>query len=111
MVDRFAIASRVADDEDVKIELLVGNPEISRPSRNPDRKPNFKPRHDAEPVRYEDRKPHEGVATPKFEGTGYKGKKPFAGGKSKFEGAGKPGAEGGKPAFKEKKAAWKKKKR
>ena len=46
VVDRFSIASRVADDEDVKIELLVGNPEISRPSRNPDRKPNFKPQHE-----------------------------------------------------------------
>ena len=59
VVDRFAIASRVADDEDVKIELLVGSPEISRPSRNPDRKPNFKPRPEAESTRYEDRKPHE----------------------------------------------------
>jgi hypothetical protein len=62
-------------------------------------------------VRYEDRKPHEGAAKPMFEGTGYKGKKPFAGGRPKFEGAGKPRAEGDKPAFKEKKAAWKKKKR
>jgi hypothetical protein len=109
---------------------LIGNPEISRPSRNPDRKPNFKPQHDAETLRYEDRKPHEGVAKPKFdgtgykgrkpfpddgkpkfEGTGYKGKKPFAAGKPKFEGAGKSRAEGDTTAFKEKKAAWKKKKR
>ncbi len=51
------------------------------------------------------------LAKPKFEGTGYKGKKPFAGGKPKFEGAGKPRAKGDTPAFKEKKAAWKKKKR
>jgi ATP-dependent RNA helicase DeaD len=86
VVDRFSIASRVADDEDVKIELLVSNPEISRPSRNPGRKP-------------------------KFEGTGYKGKKPFAGDKPRFEGAGKPHAAGDTPVFKEKKAAWKKKKR
>ena len=111
VVERFTIASLVADDEDVKIELLNGAPEISHPSRHPDRKPNFKPRHGAEPVRYEDRKPHEGAARPKFEGTGYKGKKPFAGGKVKFEGAGKPHAVGDTPAFKEKKAAWKKKKR
>ncbi|MEQ1522091.1 MAG: hypothetical protein ABL936_12550, partial [Aestuariivirga sp.] len=104
--------------------------EISHPSRNPDRKPNFKPKHGAEPQRYEDRKPHEGTAKPKFEGTGYKGKKPFpggdkpkfegtgykgkkpfAGGKPKFEGAAKPHVADGTPAFKEKKAAWKKKKR
>lgn len=112
VVDRFSIASRVADDEDVKIELLVGSPEISRPSRNPDRKPNFKPKHDTEPTRYEDRKPHVEGDRPKFEGAGYKGKKPFAGsGKPKFEGGGKPGAGGDKPAFKDKKAAWKKKKR
>lgn len=130
VVERFTIASLVADDEDVKIELLKGAPEISRPSRNPDRKPNFKPKHEAEPQRYEDRKPHEGAAKPKFEGTGYKskkpfgggdkpkfespgykGKKPFAGGKPKFEGAGKPHVAGDTPAFKEKKAAWKKKKR
>ena len=77
VVERFTIASLVADDEDVKIELLKGAPEISRPSRNPDRKPNFKPKHEAEPQRYEDRKPHEGTAKPKFEGTGYKGKKPL----------------------------------
>ena len=111
VVDRFSIASRVADDEDVKIELLVGNPEISRPSRNPDRKPNFKPQHGAETPRYEDRKPHEGLAKPKFEGTGYKRKKPFAGSKPRFEGAGKLRAAGNTPAFKEEKAAWKKKKR
>jgi ATP-dependent RNA helicase DeaD len=130
VVERFTIASLVADDEDVKIELLKGAPEISRPSRNPDRKPNFMPKRDAEPQRYEDRKPHEGTAKPKFEGTGYKGKKPFgdgdkprfestgykgkkpfAGGKPKFEGAGKPHVAGDTPAFKEKKAAWKKKKR
>ena len=80
VVERFTIASLVADDEDVKIELLKGAPEISRPSRNPDRKPNFMPKHEAEPQRYEDRKPHEGAAKPKFEGTGYKGKKPFGGG-------------------------------
>ena len=130
VVERFTIASLVADDEDVKIELLKGAPEISHPSRNPDRKPNFMPKREAEPQRYEDRKPHEGTAKPKFEGTGYKGKKPFvggdkprfestgykgkkpfAGGKPKFEGAGQPRAEGDTPAFKEKKAAWKKKKR
>jgi ATP-dependent RNA helicase DeaD len=130
VVERFTIASLVADDEDVKIELLKGAPEISRPSRNPDRKPNFAPKHEAGPQRYEDRKPHEGAIKPKFEGTGYKGKKPFgaggkpkfesagykgkkpfAGGKPKFEGAGKPNAAGDTPAFKEKKAAWKKKKR
>ena len=130
VVERFTIASLVADDEDVKIELLKGAPEISRPSRNPDRKPNFMPKHEAEPQRYEDRKPHEGTAKPKFEGTGYKGKKPFPGGdkpkfegtgykgkkpfvsgKPKFEGAAKPPVTGGTPAFKEKKAAWKKKKR
>jgi ATP-dependent RNA helicase DeaD len=130
VVERFTIASLVADDEDVKIELLKGAPEISHPSRNPDRKPNFKPKHEAEPQRYEDRKPHEGTVKPKFEGTGYKGKKPFvvgdkprfestgykgkkpfAGGKPKFEGAGKPHVAGDTPAFKEKKAAWKKKKR
>ncbi len=35
VVERFTIASLVADDEDVKIELLKGAPEISRPSRNP----------------------------------------------------------------------------
>ena len=94
VVERFTIASLVADDEDVKIELLKGAPEIGRPSRNLDRKPNFKPKHDAEPVRYEDRKPHEGAAKPKFEGTGYKGKKPFAGGgRPKFEGAGLKGQE------------------
>jgi ATP-dependent RNA helicase DeaD len=128
VVERFTIASLMADDEDVKIELLKGAPEISRPSRNPDRKPNFLPKRDAEPQRYEDRKPHEGAAKPKFESTGYKGKKsfgdkprfestgykgkkPFAGGKPKFEGAEKPRVEGDTPAFKEKKAAWKKKKR
>jgi ATP-dependent RNA helicase DeaD len=128
VVERFTIASLVADDEDVKIELLKGAPEISRPSRNPDRKPNFMPKREAEPQRYEDRKPHEGTVKPKFESTdykgkksfgdkpkfestGYKGKKPFAGGKPKFEGAGKPHAAGDTPAFKEKKAAWKKKKR
>ncbi len=103
VVERFTIASLVADDEDVKIELLMGAPEISRPSRNPDRKPNFKPKHEAEPQRYEDRKPHEGTAKPKFEGTGYKGKKPFAGGgKPKFESTGYKGKKpfaGGKPKF------------
>jgi ATP-dependent RNA helicase DeaD len=111
VVERFTIASLVADDEDVKIELLKGGHDAGKPPRSFDRKPNFKPRHDAEPARYEDRKPHEGAAKPKFESTGYKGKKPFAGGRPKFEGAGKPRAEGDKPAFKEKKAAWKKKKR
>ncbi len=111
VVERFTIASLVADDEDVKIELLKGAPEISRHSRNPGRKPNFKPKHEAEPPRYEDRKPHEGTARPKFEGTDYKGKKPFAGGKPKFEGAGKPHVAGDTPAFRKKKAAWKKKKR
>ncbi len=111
VVERFTIASLVADDEDVKIELLKGAPEISRHSRNPGLKPNFKPKHEAEPPRYEDRKPHEGTARPKFEGTDYKGKKPFAGGKPKFEGAGKPHVAGDTPAFRKKKAAWKKKKR
>ena len=111
VVERFTIASLVADDEDVKIELLKGGHEVSKSPRNFERKPNFKPKHDADPLRYEDRKPHEGAAKPKVEGTGYKGKKPFAGGKPKFEGAGKPRAENDKPAFKEKKAAWKKKKR
>ncbi len=111
VVERFTIASLVADDEDVKIELLKGAPEISRHSRNPGRKPNFKPKHEAEPPRYEDRKPHEGTARPKFEGTDYKGKKPFAGGKPQFEGAGKPHVAGDTPAFRKKKAAWKKKKR
>jgi ATP-dependent RNA helicase DeaD len=110
VVERFTIASLVADDEDVKIELLKGSHEVSKSPRNFERKPNFKPKHDAEPARYEDRKPHEGTAKPKFEGTGYKGKKPFASGRPKFEGTGKPRAEGDKPAFKEKKAAWKKKK-
>ena len=110
VVERFTIASLVADDEDVKIELLKGAPEVSHPSRNPNRKPNFKSKHDGEPIRYEDRKPHEGAAKPR--GEGYKGKKPFAGGgKPKFEGTGKPRTEGDKLPFKEKKAAWKKKKR
>jgi ATP-dependent RNA helicase DeaD len=111
VVERFTIASLMADDEDVKIELLKGGHDAGKPLRSFDRKPNFKPKLDAAPVRYEDRKPHEGAARPKFEGTGYKGKKPFAGGRPKFEGAGKPRAEGDMPAFKEKKAAWKKKKR
>ena len=111
VVERFTIASLVADDEDVKIELLKGGHEGGKAPRSFERKPDFKPKHDSEPARYEDRKPHEGAAKPKFEGTGYKGKKPFAGGRPKFEGAGKPRAEGDKPAFKEKKAAWKKKKR
>jgi ATP-dependent RNA helicase DeaD len=110
VVERFTIASLVADDEDVKIELLKGGHDAGKAPRSFERKPNFKPKHDSEPARYEDRKPHEGAAGPKFEGTGYKGKKPFAGGKPKFESAGKPRAEGDKPAFKEKKAAWKKKK-
>jgi ATP-dependent RNA helicase DeaD len=111
VVERFTIASLVADDDDVKIELLKGSPEISRPSRNPDRKPNLVPNHQSEPQRYEDRKPHEGLAKPMFERTGYKGKKPFAEGKPRFGGAGKPHATADTPAFKEKKAAWKKKKR
>ena len=108
-VERFTLASLVADDEDVKIERLSGNAEIARPSRNPDRKPNFKPRPEGE-QRYEDRKPHEGDAKPK--GEGYKGKKPFGAGgfKPKFDSAPKPRVEGEKPAFKGKKAAWKKKK-
>jgi ATP-dependent RNA helicase DeaD len=124
-VERFTIASLVADDEDVKIERLNGAPEIARPSRNPDRKPNYLPKQEDERPRYEDRKPHSDGDKPKFgsagkpHGEGYKGKKPFAGGgkpqgdgfKPKFDGAGKPGAEGDKPVFKEKKAAWKKKKR
>ena len=110
VVERFTIASLVADDEDVKIELLGGH-EAGKPPRNFEHTPKFKPKHGTENIRYEDRKPHEGTAKQKFEGTGYKGKKPFAGGRPKFEGAGKPRAESDKPAFKEKKAAWKKKKR
>jgi ATP-dependent RNA helicase DeaD len=111
VVERFTIASLVANDEDVKIELLKGGHEASKSPRNFERKPNFKPKHDGESARYEDRKPHEGAAMPKFKGTSYKGKKPFAGGRPKFDGAGKPRVEGDKPAFKEKRAAWKKKKR
>src|SRR6185295_455456 len=93
VVERFTIASLVADDEDVKIELLKGGHEGGKPPRSFERKPGFKPKHEAKPVRYEDRKPHEGAARPKFEGTGYKGKKPFAGNRTKFEGAGKSRAE------------------
>ena len=118
VVERFSLASIVADDEDVKIEMVGSAPEAARPSRNPDRKPNFKPAPEGERVRYEDRKPHAEGERPKFQGAGkpkgegYKGKKPFVGGgKPKFEGATKPRAEGDKPVFKEKKAAWKKKKR
>ena len=124
-VERFTIASLVADDEDVKIERLNGAPEIARPSRNPNRKPNYLPKQEDERPGYEDRKPHSDGDKPKFgsggkpHGEGYKGKKPFAGGgkpqgdgfKPKFEGAGTPIADSDKPAFKEKKAAWKKKKR
>jgi ATP-dependent RNA helicase DeaD len=111
VVERFTIASLVADDEDVKIELLKGGHDAGKAPRSFERRPDFNPRPDAEPVRYEDRKPLEGTARPKFESMGYKGKKPFAGGKPKFEGARKPHAVGDTPAFKEKKAAWKKKKR
>jgi ATP-dependent RNA helicase DeaD len=101
VVERFTIASLVADDEDVKIELLGGH-EASKPPRSFDHKPKFKPRHDGESTRYEDRKPHADAAKPGGEGN--KGKKSFTSG-------GKPKFEGNKPAFKEKKAAWKKKKR
>ena len=128
-VERFTLASIVADDEDVKIERVSGGAGVVHTSRNPERKPNFKPKPEGE-VRYEDRKPFVDPDKPKSEG--YKGKKPFGGkpkyegtGKPKFEGAGKPrgesfkpkyeGApkptgEGGKPPFKEKKSAWKKRK-
>jgi ATP-dependent RNA helicase DeaD len=127
-VERFTLASIVADDEDVKIERVSGGAGVVHASRNPDRKPNFKPKPEGE-VRYEDRKPFVDPDKPKLEG--YKGKKPFGdkpkyeGGKPKFEGAGKPrsegfkpkyegapkpAGEGGKPAFKEKKSAWKKRK-
>ncbi len=93
VVERFTIACLVADDEDVKIELLKGGHEASKSPRNFEHKPKFKPRHGAEKPRYEDRKPHGDADRPKFEG------------------AGKPRAEGDGPDFKEKKAAWKKKKR
>ncbi len=127
-VERFTLASIVADDEDVKIERVSGGAGVVHTSRNPDRKPNFKPKPEGE-VRYEDRKPFVDPDKPKSEG--YKGKKPFGGkpkyegGKPKFEGTGKPrgegfkpkyegapkpAGEGGKPAFKEKKSAWKKRK-
>jgi ATP-dependent RNA helicase DeaD len=126
-VERFTLASIVADDEDVKIERVSANMEIARPSRNPNRKPNFKPRGNATEPRYEDRKPFVDPDKPK--GEGYKGKKPFGGsdrpkgegykskkpfgsgaGKQHFDRSAKPAAEGEKPAFKDKKAAWKKKK-
>ena len=110
VVERFSSAMKTKDADDVKIELLGGAPEITRPSRNPDSKPSFKPKTEGGNIRYEDRKPHAGDGRPKFAGAGkpggegYKGKKPFAAG-------GKPALEGDRPPFKEKKAAWKKKKR
>ncbi len=102
VVERFTIASLVADDEDVKIELLKGGHDAGKSPHTFQHKPKFKPRHDGESVRYEDRKPHAEVTRPS--GEGYKGKKTFADGVT-------PKFESGKPAFKEKKAAWKKKKR
>ena len=114
VVERFTLASLVADDEDVKIEQIRGHGDVAPSPRTSERKPGFKAKREEPAPRYEDRKPFvEGDASkpagykPKAEG--YKGKKPF-GSKPRFAGAAKPVPEGEKPAFKEKKAAWKKKK-